>query len=368
MKKRFLSIFLCMIVLFVNLSAVSFAQSPQTFADVPESYWAYPWIEALFQAGITEGCEKNPLKFCPDDIVTRAQIAIFLKRGKMGGDYIPPKTSVSSFIDVPLGSLTVDWIEVLHSDGITMGCQQDPPRYCPNDPVTRSEMAIFLLRTLYGGHYTPPRIEGTSGFNDVYPGDFAAAWIKQLVKEGITSGCGNGNYCPNDPVTRAELSVFISKAFDLNIESDDCQLNAEELALASLLKSDPNQQRTSMQCDPILSKVARERALDMGNRNYFSHTNPDGFGPNYLVQQAGYPLPIFYSQDLDGNNIESIQGGCSSSSCAWSAWMNSDGHSRHLLGLSSFFVEQTDFGVGYAYVPNSKYGFYWVIITARKGP
>ncbi|MFN2303523.1 MAG: S-layer homology domain-containing protein, partial [Anaerolineales bacterium] len=87
MKKRFLSIFLCMIVLFVNLSAVSFAQSPQTFADVPESYWAYPWIEALFQAGITEGCEKNPLKFCPDDLVTRAQMAIFLKRGKMGGDY-----------------------------------------------------------------------------------------------------------------------------------------------------------------------------------------------------------------------------------------------------------------------------------------
>jgi hypothetical protein len=286
----------------------------------------------------------------------------------MGSAYLPPKATASSFVDVSLGTFAVDWIEVLQSDGITTGCQQDPPRYCPDDPVTRAEMAIFLLRTLHGGRYAPPEIDGTTGFNDVLPGDFAADWIKQLVKEGITSGCGNGNYCPDEPVTRAQMAVFLGRAFNLEIESDVCHLRPEELALANLFQNDPNQQRTRLECNPILAKVARERAQDMGNRNYFSHVNPDGYGPNYLVQQAGYILPSHYCQDIDGNNIESIQAGCSTASCAWSSWMNSDGHSRHLLGLSSFFAEQTDFGIGYAYVPNSKYGHYWVIITAVKGP
>lgn len=368
MKRSVSSILICLLIFIVSLNGVTFAQDSQTFVDVPESYWAYPWIDVLYQAGVTEGCEKNPLKYCPENVVSRAQMAVFLKRGKMGADYLPPNASESSFVDVSSGSFAVDWIEALHSDGITTGCQQDPPRYCPDEPVTRAEMAVFLLRTMYGGHYSPPEIRGSTGFNDVLTTDFAAAWITQLVAEGITSGCGKGNYCPNDPVTRAQMAVFLAKAFKLVTERDICQLNAEELALANLFQNDPNQQRINMQCDPILAQVARERALDLGVRNYFNHVNPDGYGPNYLVQQAGYILPSFYSQDIDGNNIESIQGGCSTASCAWSSWMNSDGHSKHLLGLSSFFAQQTDFGVGYAYVPNSKYGYYWVIITAVKGP
>ena len=51
-----------------------------------------------------------------------------------------------------------------------------------------------------------------------------------------------------------------------------------------------------------------ERALDMGTRRYFSHVNPDGYGPNYLVQQAGYALPSFYGQEPDANNIEFDRG------------------------------------------------------------
>jgi len=149
---------------------------------------------------------------------------------------------------------------------------------------------------------------------------------------------------------------------------DQCGLNPEAQAFADLMINDPTQQRAFMFCDPILAQVAQERAVDMGTRDYFSHTNPDGYGPNYLVQEAGYILPSFYNQTLTGNNIESICAGSSTASEAWNLLMGSDGHRNHLLGVDPFYAAQTDYGIGYAYIPNSTYGHYWVIITATKGP
>jgi hypothetical protein len=87
--------------------------------------------------------------------------------------------------------------------------------YCPDAPVTRAQMAIFLLRSKYGAGHVPPAVGDSTGFGDVAPSDFAAAWIKQLAAEGITSGCGGGNYCPKMAVTRAQMAVFLVRTFDL---------------------------------------------------------------------------------------------------------------------------------------------------------
>ncbi|HUE99838.1 MAG TPA: S-layer homology domain-containing protein, partial [Anaerolineales bacterium] len=74
---------------------------------------------------------------------------------------------------------------------------------------------VFLLRSKHGSAYNPPGIGGGTGFTDVGPGYWAAAWIKQLVAEGITSGCGAGTYCPEAPVTRAQMAVFLVRTFNL---------------------------------------------------------------------------------------------------------------------------------------------------------
>lgn len=143
-----------------------------------------------------------------------------------------------------------------------------------------------------------------------------------------------------------------------------CTLSAEEEAIANFAINHPSQGRSIMTCDPTLSQVARERAEDMAMRSYFDHTNPDGFGPNYLVKQAGYDLPNWYSNELDANNIESIAAGYSSASSAWAGWMDSSGHRAHLLAESSFWQSQTNYGVGYYYDPSSPYRYYWVFISA----
>jgi uncharacterized protein YkwD len=144
-----------------------------------------------------------------------------------------------------------------------------------------------------------------------------------------------------------------------------CELNAQEQQIAQYMIDHPQQQRPSLTCHPILAQVARERARDMAARHYFSHVNPDGYGPNYLVEEAGYDLPDYYGSAPDANNIESIAGGYGTAEAAWQAWMDSEGHRTHLLGLAAFFAEQVDYGIGYVYDAESDYRHYWVVITAK---
>ena len=106
----------------------------------------------------------------------------------------------------------------------------------------------------------------------------------------------------------------------------------------------------------------------MSGSEYFGHVNPDGYGPNYLVRQAGYPLPTWYDPAPDGNNIESIAAGYPTPDAVWNAWMTSPAHRNHLLGLDPFWADQIEYGIGYVYDPESDYDHYWVVITAYKEP
>ena len=189
-----------------------------TFSDVPPTHPFFRWIETLFGAGITGGCSTTPLQYCPDDGVTRGQMAVFLLRGMHGAGYQPPAATGVMFTDVPATQPFAKWIEQLAREGITGGCSTSPPQYCPDDGVTRGQMAVFLLRAKHGAGYAPPAATGTM-FTDV-PGTHPfAAWIEQLAREGITGGCSTSppQYCPDATVTRGQMAVFLVRAFDLLI-------------------------------------------------------------------------------------------------------------------------------------------------------
>jgi hypothetical protein len=184
----------------------------QTFLDVPFSHSFWIWIERLFYNGITGGCSSTG--YCPNNNVSRGHMAVFLLRGKYGAAYTPPPVGDSTgFNDVPITHPLAGWIKQLVVEGITSGCGGG--NYCPNDPVTRGQMAVFLLRAEHGGVYMPPDVGVTTGFDDVPVTHPLAAWIKQLATEGISSGCGGGNYCPTDAVTRAQMAVFLIRTFKL---------------------------------------------------------------------------------------------------------------------------------------------------------
>ena len=118
-----------------------------------------------------------------------------------------PSALSVEFADVPVSSLFHADILTIATAGITGGCGGG--NYCPASPVRRDQMAAFLLKAEHGSAYVPPTCTGL--YTDVpCPSPFAD-WIERLATEGVTTGCGGGNYCPGATVTRAQMAVFLFK-------------------------------------------------------------------------------------------------------------------------------------------------------------
>ncbi len=169
-------------------------------------------METIFHNGITSGC--GPTTYCPTLSLTRAEMAVLLLMAKHGSTYVPPLSTGTVFTDVPIDHWAGDFIEALAAEGITSGCATG--LYCPASPITRAEMAVFLLAAEHGTGWTPPAPTGTV-FTDVPASHWAAAFIEALAAEGITGGCDASRFCPASPVTRAEMAVFLTATFELKL-------------------------------------------------------------------------------------------------------------------------------------------------------
>jgi hypothetical protein len=204
-----------------QMTKIVFGRQPaQIFADVPTMHPlaledgdtdVAPSIHAAYAAKVIGACATAPLRYCPGSSVTREQMAVLLLRGMRGsGATPPPATGV--FPDVPPTHPSAAWIEALAAEGITSGCGGG--QYCPGKAVTRGEMVAFLLRSMRGRAYMPPSGTGTR-FADVPPSHPLVAWIEQLAADGVADGCGGRNFCPEAPVTRAQMAVLLVRAFNL---------------------------------------------------------------------------------------------------------------------------------------------------------
>jgi hypothetical protein len=163
-------------------------------------------ITLLATTSVTRGC--NPpanTRFCPDDEVTRGQMAAFLVRALD----LEPSGDDDVFTDDDDSEFEDD-IDSLAAARITRGC--DPPantRFCPDDEVTRGQMAAFLVRAL---NLPPPSEDDvfTDDDNSVFEDD-----INRLAAAGITRGCGPPGgtlFCPDDNVTRAQMASFLVRS------------------------------------------------------------------------------------------------------------------------------------------------------------
>ncbi len=182
-----------------------------TFPDVPITNPFFHYVQTIYQLAITGGCAGG--NYCPGNPVTRAQMAVFLLKAKYGAAHVPP-SCIGTFTDVPCANPFAPWIEELATLGITGGCGFQ--LYCPDNTVTRKQMAPFLIKTLYGAGHVPPACTGI--FTDVQcAGNPFAPFIEELYSLGITGGCVASplQYCPENATTRAQMAVFLVKTFDL---------------------------------------------------------------------------------------------------------------------------------------------------------
>jgi hypothetical protein len=183
-----------------------------SFEDVPMDAF-YPSIETILHNEITAGGSCGG--FCPEDSTLRKQMAVFVLKAVEGASYTPPP-AIGIFNDVPSDDPFAPWIEELFNRGVVAGCAApNGPNYCPEDPVLRQQMAVFLIRTLEGSAYTPPACTGI--FDDVECPSQFADWVEDLALSGITAGCAPDLYCPVDPVKRKQMAVFLSLTFGLQL-------------------------------------------------------------------------------------------------------------------------------------------------------
>jgi|ERR1041384_656977 hypothetical protein len=180
------------------------------FPDVTPDNVFYEDIGKLSARGVTVGCGSG--FYCPNDPVTREQMAAFILRAR--GEFDPPTPATQRFTDVPPTNVFYNFIDRLAELQITLGCTPDHTQYCPHDPVLREQMAAFLVRGL--GEFDPPT-PASQRFNDVPPGNVFYNFIDRLAVLQITLGCTPDHtlYCPSDPVTRAQMAAFLVRAFNL---------------------------------------------------------------------------------------------------------------------------------------------------------
>ena len=184
---------------------------PAGFEDVGPRDVHAANIDALHAAGVARGCESEPLRFCPDRAVTRAQMASFLARTLE----LEAPAQRAGFEDVDPRSVHAANVEALFAAGVTVGCSLEPLRFCPDSAVTRAQMASFLVRAL---GVAPAR---SARFEDVDADGAHAASIDALYAAGIARGCWLEplRYCPDRAVTRAQMASFLIRALDSSEES-----------------------------------------------------------------------------------------------------------------------------------------------------
>lgn len=165
-------------------------------------------INWLASQGLTKGCDPPMnMRYCPDEPVTRGELAVFLDRifdytDNGGGDL---------FVDDD-GRFYESAADRIKTAGVTNGC--NPPvddRYCGDRPVTRGEFAALFVRAM---GYTD------AGGGDLFTDDDSSIFedaIDRLATAGVTRGCNppaNDMFCPDDNMTRGQLAAFIRRALD----------------------------------------------------------------------------------------------------------------------------------------------------------
>ncbi|KYG91161.1 S-layer protein [[Bacillus] sp. KCTC 13219] len=162
-----------------------------------ENHWAKEMIEALTAQGIIQGYEDGT--FRPNEPVSRMHVAALLTRAFS----FEPVRLASDFTDVSPAHPYYDAIKVLQQARIVDGVNG---AFLPTEKMTRAQLAKILVGVL---GLTP---EGTTSFIDVDSAHWSAGYIAVLEREGIALG-DNGEFRPNESVTRAQFVAFLYRAY-----------------------------------------------------------------------------------------------------------------------------------------------------------
>ncbi len=158
-------------------------------------------IERLLELGVTRGCSET--EYCPQESITRGQMAAFVYRYLDMSDTGLP----TPYIDTDDHAFSME-IAAITDAGIGFGCSEFD--FCPDAPLTRQEMARFLVGTFD----IPVPVSPSDVFDDIAGNPFAE-YIEAIEAVGVTLGCTDTSYCPDLAVTREQMASFFVRGHDL---------------------------------------------------------------------------------------------------------------------------------------------------------
>ena len=136
--------------------------------------------------------------FGPDNSMTRAEVAQMFYALLLNKDVTITKT----FSDVPADAWYATAVNTLASLGMVSG---DPDgAFRPNDPITRAEFCVIALAFAYEPN------NAVCYFGDVSRSDWFYTYVAQAASYGWIGGYTNGNFGPNDQITRAQVTTIVN--------------------------------------------------------------------------------------------------------------------------------------------------------------
>ena len=123
-----------------------------------------------------------------------------------------PASATGTFTDDD-GNRHEAMIEELVSEGITEGCDASGTLYCPARAVTRAQMASFIVRTMTAAGIAVDQT-ADDAFSDDDGSEHEEA-INALAADGVVQGSSDGLYRPKESVTRGQMALFLTRAFEL---------------------------------------------------------------------------------------------------------------------------------------------------------
>lgn len=352
-----------------------------TFSDVPQDHWANSYVEAMTQKGVVTGVGNG--RFNPDGNLSTAEFAVMLTQAfcpeavagpEEGGawwePYLDAAWSAGYLIDTTAGFSYIDGIwDVTYTDGTW---NED----VVTEPMTRYDMAQAMYNTVVAEGMALPTDEqrevAQAAIGDFasIPEDYESAVVAMYALGYLSGVNANGDFGGEGAMTRAQSCVVMSKLLGTDVETapetpDEGATGSapiEEETPAEDAGSEPadtvaayeqevfdlvNQIRAENGLEPFvynvtLAETARAHSQDMIDRNFFSHTNPDGEDPFDRMRDNGLSFSMA---------AENIAAGQRTPEEVVNSWMNSEGHRANILGGCE------ELGVGLAL--GGSYGYYW---------
>ena len=322
----------------LGISSPAAAQT-QPFTDTSQDAYYSEAVDALAGGGVFDGTECAQGMLCPGEPIDRKTMAVWTVRAL--DDQDPAQNPNSRFSDVDADSFHAPFIERMAELGVTTGCG-DGTGFCPDNTVTRNQMAVFLTRAFNLDPGPDP------GFTDVAPDAWYYNQVAALAASRITAGCGDGTtFCPSRQTTRGQMATFLARALGLiQLPPERTSASASTYPVTIILPNtivtvDRSGQRHTFSGD-FTDYYGTIRASVSPDGRHIAHTTADGailvtYANGTATKQLTADSTSFLSWSPDSTRIAYHRSG---SDVEPSGLFVTDRDGTHTIQLNDFYTRE----------------------------